>query len=271
MLHYCAAELGWRRDHHVRQLLLRRRARPRPPASRRGRPPARHRRRDHGLGRPRRRLERRTTPWSSARAGTTSPNAKRSWPGRRRSPGSTTATRCWPGTPTRSICARSRPQACRSSRPAGTSPTATISADHAEWVVKPTVSAGSMDTARWESPADVYAHSAALVGAGRTSMTQPYISSVDDEGETAMLFFGGEFSHAIRKGPILRARRGHPPGSRRSRGERGPHTEPGPARGRSGRAGRGREVLGHPDRPALCPRRPGDRAPTDRPWSSSSS
>jgi len=75
--------------------------------------------------------------------------------------------------------------------------------DHAEWVVKPTVSAGSKDTARWESPADVYAHSAALVAAGRTSMTQPYISSVDDEGETAMLFFGGEFSHAIRKGPIL--------------------------------------------------------------------
>jgi len=75
--------------------------------------------------------------------------------------------------------------------------------DHAEWVVKPTISAGSKDTARWESPADVYAHSAALVAAGRTSMTQPYISSVDEEGETAMLFFGGEFSHAIRKGPIL--------------------------------------------------------------------
>jgi len=75
--------------------------------------------------------------------------------------------------------------------------------DHAEWVVKPTVSAGSLDTARWESPADVYAHSATLVGAGRTSMTQPYIASVDEEGETAMLFFGGEFSHAIRKGPIL--------------------------------------------------------------------
>jgi hypothetical protein len=76
--------------------------------------------------------------------------------------------------------------------------------DHAEWVVKPTISAGSRDTARWESRADVYAHSAALVAAGRTSMTQPYISSVDDEGETAMLFFGGEFSHAIRKGQLLR-------------------------------------------------------------------
>ncbi|MEV7396929.1 hypothetical protein [Aeromicrobium sp. NPDC092404] len=75
--------------------------------------------------------------------------------------------------------------------------------DHAEWVVKPTVSAGSRDTARWTSPADVYAHSTALVSAGRASMTQPYISSVDDEGETAMLFFGGEFSHAIRKGQLL--------------------------------------------------------------------
>ena len=75
--------------------------------------------------------------------------------------------------------------------------------DHAEWVVKPTVSAGSRDTARWGSPDEVYAHSAALVAAGRASMTQPYISSVDDEGETAMLFIGGEFSHAIRKGQLL--------------------------------------------------------------------
>lgn len=75
--------------------------------------------------------------------------------------------------------------------------------EHDEWVVKPTVSAGSKDTARWTSRDDVYAHSAELVAAGRTSMTQPYIASVDDEGETAMLFFGGRFSHAIRKGAIL--------------------------------------------------------------------
>lgn len=75
--------------------------------------------------------------------------------------------------------------------------------EHDEWVVKPTVSAGSKDTARWTSRDDVYAHSAELVAAGRTSMTQPYIASVDDEGETAMLFFGGTFSHAIRKGAIL--------------------------------------------------------------------
>lgn len=75
--------------------------------------------------------------------------------------------------------------------------------DHAEWVVKPTISAGSRDTARWSTPEEVWAHSAALVAAGRTSMTQPYIASVDDEGETAMLYFGGTFSHAIRKGALL--------------------------------------------------------------------
>ncbi len=69
--------------------------------------------------------------------------------------------------------------------------------------MKPTISAGSRDTARWTSRDDVYAHSAELMAAGRTSMTQPYIASVDDEGETAMIFFRGEFSHAIRKGAIL--------------------------------------------------------------------
>jgi hypothetical protein len=75
--------------------------------------------------------------------------------------------------------------------------------DQAEWVVKPTVSAGSRDTARWTDPADVVAHSMELQEAGRVSMTQPYVSSVDDEGETALLFIGGSFSHAIRKGPLL--------------------------------------------------------------------
>jgi hypothetical protein len=75
--------------------------------------------------------------------------------------------------------------------------------DHAEWVVKPTISAGSRDTARWGTREEAWQHSASLVQAGRTSMTQPYVASVDDEGETAMLFFSGELSHAIRKGPLL--------------------------------------------------------------------
>lgn len=75
--------------------------------------------------------------------------------------------------------------------------------DAGEWVVKPSISAGSRDTARWTDPADVLAHAADLAAAGRTSMVQPYLTSVDDVGETAMLFIGGRLSHAVRKGPLL--------------------------------------------------------------------
>ena len=72
-----------------------------------------------------------------------------------------------------------------------------------EWVVKPAVSSGSKGTARWDDLTQVYAHSEALQRDGHVSMTQPYVASVDDEGETAMLFYGGRFSHAVRKGPLL--------------------------------------------------------------------
>ena len=72
-----------------------------------------------------------------------------------------------------------------------------------EWVVKPSISGGGRDTARWGDPDDVYAHSEELNAAGRTAMVQPYVASVDSEGETALMYFGGRFSHAIRKGPLL--------------------------------------------------------------------
>ena len=35
-------------------------------------------------------------------------------------------------------------------------------------------------------------------------MVKPYVPSVDADGETALLWLGGAFSHAIRKGPLLR-------------------------------------------------------------------
>jgi glutathione synthase/RimK-type ligase-like ATP-grasp enzyme len=78
----------------------------------------------------------------------------------------------------------------------------------AEYVIKPTVSAGSRDTARFAAgDAAEAARAAALVDAihrgGRTAMVQPYMASVDARGETAMLFFGGRFSHAVHKGPLL--------------------------------------------------------------------
>ena len=87
----------------------------------------------------------------------------------------------------------------------------------AEWVVKPSISAGSRDTARWTDPDAALAHVAELTGAGRIAMVQPYQASVDDAGETAMLFLGGRFSHAVRKGPLL----GRGEGVRQDRDSRG--------------------------------------------------
>jgi glutathione synthase/RimK-type ligase-like ATP-grasp enzyme len=73
-----------------------------------------------------------------------------------------------------------------------------------EFVVKPSTSAGSKDTARYRAgdPAAA-AHVEALGAAGREVMVQPYLSSVDETAETALVFLGGEFSHAMRKGPLL--------------------------------------------------------------------
>lgn len=80
-----------------------------------------------------------------------------------------------------------------------------------EWVVKPTVSAGSQDTGRYTFPAQralAEAHVARLTAAGRTAMVQPYLTAVDSAGETAVLCLPDAqgdltFSHAIRKGPML--------------------------------------------------------------------
>ncbi len=40
-------------------------------------------------------------------------------------------------------------------------------------------------------------------------MVQPYLEAVDEQGESALVYLGGEYSHAIRKGQMLRA--GHGP------------------------------------------------------------
>ena len=75
-----------------------------------------------------------------------------------------------------------------------------------DFVVKPAVSAGSRDTMRYSASAPLgaaRAHVRSLLDAGRTVMLQPYLDAVDTVGETAVLFLGGEFSHAIRKGPLL--------------------------------------------------------------------
>lgn len=73
------------------------------------------------------------------------------------------------------------------------------------FVIKPAVSAGSKDTARY-APGDAEAveHVRRLQAAGRTVMAQPYLEGIDAHGETGMIFIAGSYSHAIRKGAILR-------------------------------------------------------------------
>ncbi len=75
-----------------------------------------------------------------------------------------------------------------------------------EIVVKPAVSGGGYQTARYEAHEHdaARAHLAALLAAGRTAMVQPYQPAVDAEGEVGLVFLGGAFSHAIHKDPMIR-------------------------------------------------------------------
>jgi O-ureido-D-serine cyclo-ligase len=81
-----------------------------------------------------------------------------------------------------------------------------------EWVVKPSVGAGSRDAARYARGEEqaAGAHLERLLAAGRSVILQPYLEQVDLHGETALIYFNGRFNHAIRKGPLLQ--RGNGPG-----------------------------------------------------------
>lgn len=77
-----------------------------------------------------------------------------------------------------------------------------------EYVVKPAISAGSRNTGRYDL-GDVAQRALAaglatrLISEKRTVMVQPYLHAVDTAGETAVVFIGGHYSHAIRKGALL--------------------------------------------------------------------
>ncbi len=86
--------------------------------------------------------------------------------------------------------------------------------DFAEFVIKPTIGAGSRDAKRYaydqnashinsRIPRAALEHAIRLLQQNRSVLVQPYLDSVNTNGETAMMFFNGEFSHAIRKGPLL--------------------------------------------------------------------
>lgn len=74
-----------------------------------------------------------------------------------------------------------------------------------QFVVKPAISAGSRDTYRLSAERTDEAIKAIheIHAGGRSVMIQPYLTSVDSDAETALIFIAGSFSHAIRKGPLL--------------------------------------------------------------------
>ena len=76
----------------------------------------------------------------------------------------------------------------------------------AEFVVKPAIGAGSRDAQRYARAqvADAREHAQRLLDMQCSVLLQPYLDRVDEHGETALVFFAGVFSHAIRKGPLLR-------------------------------------------------------------------
>jgi glutathione synthase/RimK-type ligase-like ATP-grasp enzyme len=74
-----------------------------------------------------------------------------------------------------------------------------------ELVVKPAVGAGSRDAQRHRRRAQtaIRAHIARLTASGRGALLQPYLTRVNEQGETALVYIEGRFSHAARKGPLL--------------------------------------------------------------------
>ncbi|WP_334169741.1 hypothetical protein [Timonella senegalensis] len=77
-----------------------------------------------------------------------------------------------------------------------------------DFVIKPTISAGSQGVARYQE-ATATARTRAInqvrdmLAAGNHVMIQPYLTSVDHEGETSVVFFNGEYSHSFLKSAML--------------------------------------------------------------------
>jgi len=77
-----------------------------------------------------------------------------------------------------------------------------------DFVIKPTVSAGSRDTGRYDagqtpSRSLAITHAKNLLAVGRRVMLQRYLTQVDTQGETALVYVDGALSHTVRKEPLL--------------------------------------------------------------------
>lgn len=90
-------------------------------------------------------------------------------------------------------------------------------------VVKPSVGASASGVLLTHDDSAAAAdHARALVAAGLTPMVQPYVRHIESVGETALVYLGGEFSHAIRRRVVLAPQGGDGgvPGRERSEARR---------------------------------------------------
>jgi glutathione synthase/RimK-type ligase-like ATP-grasp enzyme len=73
------------------------------------------------------------------------------------------------------------------------------------YVVKPAVSCGAKNTARYHAGDEDQArdHVRHLQATGRTVMIQPYLAGIEVKGEVAVMFIGGAYSHSICRGALL--------------------------------------------------------------------
>jgi glutathione synthase/RimK-type ligase-like ATP-grasp enzyme len=81
----------------------------------------------------------------------------------------------------------------------------------AELIIKPAVGSGARDAHRYPraAVAEMRVHLSRLLAEKRSALLQPYLERVDEQGETALIYIDGEFTHAIGKTAVLA--RGHAP------------------------------------------------------------
>ena len=85
-------------------------------------------------------------------------------------------------------------------------PGSSITFPSKEFVVKPVISEGAINTARYRVDETAIAkdHVETLHAKGTEVMIQPYLANVDVSGERSLVFFNESFDHAIQKQAVLK-------------------------------------------------------------------
>ncbi len=72
---------------------------------------------------------------------------------------------------------------------------------HGPFVLKPAIGAGGRDLQRYLTVADIEEEPLSRLRHNRTFLMQPYVAEISSLGEWSLVYFGGQFSHAVLKRP----------------------------------------------------------------------